>query len=151
MFKAKIFYIFLFLIVVETTGLLLLKRGLEMGYLDTKSIILAVFSFAFYNLCSFGWVYFTIKNNKNKQTYFQSEPLKKRIFLNQLRKCVIRILRKSDSFLSHEKWKSPSSASAEALFAWLRITSGPVTLNHRLSNLAKRRKLKQLVPIIMVM
>ena len=66
MLNAKIFYIFLFLIVVETTGLLLLKRGLEMGYLDTEAIILAVFSFAFYNLCSFGWVYFTIKNNKNK-------------------------------------------------------------------------------------
>ena len=64
MLKAKIFYVFLFLIVVETTGLLLLKRGLEMGYLDTEAIILAVFSFAFYNLCSFGWVYFTIKNNK---------------------------------------------------------------------------------------
>ena len=66
MLNAKIFYIFLCLIVVETTGLLLLKRGLEMGYLDTEAIILAVFSFAFYNLCSFGWVYFTIKNNKNK-------------------------------------------------------------------------------------
>ena len=47
MLKAKIFYVFLFLIVVETTGLLLLKRGLEMGYLDTEAIILAVFSFAF--------------------------------------------------------------------------------------------------------
>ena len=66
MLKAKIFYVFLFLIVVETTGLLLLKRGLEMGYLDTEAIILAVFSFAFYNLCSFGWVYFTIKNKKKK-------------------------------------------------------------------------------------
>ena len=66
MLNAKIFYIFLFLIIVETTGLLLLKRGLEMGYLDTEAIILAIFSFAFYNLCSFGWVYFTIKNNKNK-------------------------------------------------------------------------------------
>ena len=64
MLKAKIFYVFLFLIVVETTGLLLLKRGLEMGYLDTEAIILAIFSFAFYNLCSFGWVYCTIKNNK---------------------------------------------------------------------------------------
>ena len=64
MLKAKIFYIFLCLIVIETTGLLLLKRGLEMGYLDTGAIILTVFSFAFYNLCSFGWVYFTIKNNK---------------------------------------------------------------------------------------
>lgn len=63
MFWAKIFYIFLFLIVVETTGLLLLlKNGLERGYLDTGAIILAVFSFAFYNLCSFGYVYFTIKN-----------------------------------------------------------------------------------------
>ena len=62
--KAKIFSIFLFLIVVETIGLLLLKRGLEMGYFGTEAIILAVFSFAFYNLCSFGWVYFTIKNNK---------------------------------------------------------------------------------------
>ena len=64
MLKAKILYIFLFLIVVETIGLLLLKRGLEMGYFGTEAIILAVFSFAFYNLCSFGWVYFTIKNNK---------------------------------------------------------------------------------------
>ena len=64
MLKAKIFYIFLFLIVVETIGLSLLKRGLEMGYFGTEAIILAVFSFAFYNLCSFGWVYFTIKNNK---------------------------------------------------------------------------------------
>ncbi len=64
MLKAKIFYIFLFLIVVETIGLLLLKRGLEMGYFGTEAIILAVFSFAFYNLCSFGGVYFTIKNNK---------------------------------------------------------------------------------------
>ena len=64
MLKAKIFYIFLFLIVVETIGLLFLKRGLEMGYFGTEAIILAVFSFAFYNLCSFGWVYFTIKNNK---------------------------------------------------------------------------------------
>uniref|UniRef100_UPI000A26E8D1 hypothetical protein n=1 Tax=Streptococcus pneumoniae TaxID=1313 RepID=UPI000A26E8D1 len=56
MLNAKIFYIFLCLIVIETTGLLLLKRGLEMGYLDTEAIILAVFSFAFYNLCSFAWV-----------------------------------------------------------------------------------------------
>ena len=63
MLKAKIFYIFLFLIVVETIGLLL-KRGLEMGYFGTEAIILAIFSFVFYNLCSFGWVYFTIKNNK---------------------------------------------------------------------------------------
>ena len=63
MLKAKIFYIFLFLIVVETIGLLL-KRGLEMGYFGTEAIILAVFSFAFYNLCLFGGVYFTIKNNK---------------------------------------------------------------------------------------
>ena len=43
MLKAKIFYIFLYLIVVETTGLLLLKNGLERGYLDTGAIILAVF------------------------------------------------------------------------------------------------------------
>ncbi len=64
MLNVKIFYIFLFLIVVETIGLLFLKRGLEMGYLDTGAIILVVFSFAFYNLCSFGSVYFTIKNNK---------------------------------------------------------------------------------------
>ena len=64
MLNAKIFYIFLFLIFVETTGLLLLKRGLEMGYLDTGAIILPIFSFAFCNLCSFGSVYFTIKNNK---------------------------------------------------------------------------------------
>lgn len=64
MFNAKIFYIFLFLTIVETTGLLFLKRGLEMGYLDTGAIMLTVFSFAFYNLCSFVWVYFTIKNNK---------------------------------------------------------------------------------------
>ena len=110
MLNAKIFFIFLCLIVVETTGLLLLKNGLERGYLDTGAIILAVFSFAFYNLCSFGWVCSTIKN---KQTYFQSEPLKKRIFLHLIRKCVIRILRKSDSFLSHEQWKSTSSANAE--------------------------------------
>jgi len=52
------------LIVIETTGLLLLKKGLEKGYLDTGAIILAVFSFAFYNLCSFAWVCSTIKNNK---------------------------------------------------------------------------------------
>ncbi len=39
MLNAKIFYIFLCLIVIETTGLLLLKRGLEMGYLDTEAII----------------------------------------------------------------------------------------------------------------
>ena len=64
MLNVKIFYIFLCLIVVETTGLLWLKNGLERGYLDTGAIILAVFSFAFYNLCSFGWVYFTIKNHK---------------------------------------------------------------------------------------
>ncbi|KXZ94428.1 hypothetical protein AKI51_04790 [Streptococcus pneumoniae] len=55
MLNAKIFYIFLCLIVIETTGLLLLKRGLEMGYLDTEAIILAVFSFAFYN---FFFVYY---------------------------------------------------------------------------------------------
>ena len=114
MLNAKIFYIFLCLIVIETTGLLLLKRGLEMGYLDTEAIILAVFSFAFYNLCSFAWVCSTIKKIKNKQAYYQSEPLKKRIFLHLLRKCVIRILRKSDSFLSHEQWKSTSSTNAEA-------------------------------------
>ena len=131
MLNAKIFYIFLYLIVIETIGLLLLKKGLEMGYFGTEAIILAIFSFAFYNLCSFAWVCSTIKKTiKNKQTYFQSEPLKKRIFLHLLRKCVIRILRKSDSFLSHEQWKSTSSANAEAFFAWLRITSGPVTLNH---------------------
>ena len=53
MLNVKIFYIFLFLIFVETTGLLLLKNGLERGYLDTGAIILAVFSFAFDNLCSF--------------------------------------------------------------------------------------------------
>ena len=63
MLNAKIFYIFLYLIVIETIGLLL-KKGLEMGYLDTEAIILAVFSFAFYNLCSFAWVCSTIKNNK---------------------------------------------------------------------------------------
>lgn len=63
MLKAKIFYIFLYLIVIETTGLLL-KKGLEKGYLDTGAIILAVFSFAFYNLCSFAWICSTIKNNK---------------------------------------------------------------------------------------
>ena len=63
MLNVKIFYIFLFLNFVETTGLLL-KNGLERGYLDTGAIILAVFSFAFDNLCSFGWVYFTIKNHK---------------------------------------------------------------------------------------
>jgi hypothetical protein len=55
------------LIVIETTGLLLLKKGLERGYLDTGAIILAVFSFAFYNLCSFAWVCSTIKKTiKNK-------------------------------------------------------------------------------------
>ena len=64
MLNVKILYIFLFLIFVETTGLLLLKNGLERGYLDTGSIILAIFSFAFYNLCSFAWVCSTIKNNK---------------------------------------------------------------------------------------
>ena len=64
MLKAKIFYIFLYLIVIETIGLLLLKKGLEMGYFGTEAIILAIFSFAFDNLCSFGYVYFTIKNNK---------------------------------------------------------------------------------------
>lgn len=47
MLNAKIFYIFLCLIVIETTGLLLLKRGLEMGYLDTEAIILAVFHLLF--------------------------------------------------------------------------------------------------------
>ena len=64
MLNVKILYIFVFLIFVETTGLLLLKNGLERGYLDTGSIILAIFSFAFYNLCSFAWVCSTIKNNK---------------------------------------------------------------------------------------
>ena len=64
MLSAKIFYIFLYLIVIETIGLLLLKKGLEMGYFGTEAIILAIFSFAFYKLCSFAWVYFTIKNNK---------------------------------------------------------------------------------------
>jgi len=67
MLNVKIFYIFLYLIVIETTGLLLLKKGLEKGYLDTGAIILAVFSFAFYNLCSFAWVCSTIKKTiKNK-------------------------------------------------------------------------------------
>ena len=47
MLKAKIFHIFLFLIVVETIGLLLLKRGLEMGYFGTEAIILAVFFICF--------------------------------------------------------------------------------------------------------
>ena len=47
MLNAKIFYIFLFLIVVETIGLLLLKRGLEMGYFGTEAIILAVFHLLF--------------------------------------------------------------------------------------------------------
>ncbi|EHD74724.1 putative membrane protein [Streptococcus pneumoniae GA44511] len=37
-----------------------------MGYLDTEAIILAVFSFAFYNLCSFAWVCSTIKTIKIK-------------------------------------------------------------------------------------
>ena len=67
MLNAKIFYIFLYLIVIETIGLLLLKKGLEMGYFGTEAIILAIFSFAFYNLCSFGWVYFTIKNHKKNK------------------------------------------------------------------------------------
>ena len=66
MLNVKIFYIFFFLIFVETTGLLLLKNGLERGYLDTGAIILAVFSFAFYNLCSFAWVCSTIKKNNKK-------------------------------------------------------------------------------------
>ena len=66
MLNVKILYIFLFLIFVETTGLLL-KNGLERGYLDTGAIILAVFSFAFDNLCSFGYVYFTIKNHKKNK------------------------------------------------------------------------------------
>ena len=49
MFKAvticlrRKFFIFLFLTIVETTGLLFLKRGLEMGYLDTGAIILIYF------------------------------------------------------------------------------------------------------------
>lgn len=63
MLNAKIFYIFLYLIVIETIGLLL-KNGLERGYFGTEAIILAIFSFAFYNLCSFAWVCSTIKNNK---------------------------------------------------------------------------------------
>ena len=67
MLNAKIFYIFLYLIVIETIGLLLLKNGLERGYLDTEAIILAVFSFAFYNLCSFAWVCSTIKNHKKNK------------------------------------------------------------------------------------
>ncbi|CAG6067501.1 Uncharacterised protein [Streptococcus pneumoniae] len=79
MLNAKIFYIFLCLIVIETTGLLLLKRGLEMGYLDTEAIILAVFSFAFYNLCSFAWVCSTIKK---KKTYFQKKK-KMHIYLSK--------------------------------------------------------------------
>ncbi|MDT5811667.1 hypothetical protein RQ135_00510 [Streptococcus pneumoniae] len=77
MLNAKIFYIFLCLIVIETTGLLLLKRGLEMGYLDTEAIILAVFSFAFYNLCSFAWVCSTIKNKKKKIDVFSKKKKKK--------------------------------------------------------------------------
>jgi len=56
--------LFIFLTIVETTGLLFLKRGLAMGYLDTGAIILTVFSFAFFNLCSFIWVCITIKNKK---------------------------------------------------------------------------------------
>ena len=44
MLNAKIFYIFLYLIVIETIGLLLLKKGLEMGYFGTEAIILAIFS-----------------------------------------------------------------------------------------------------------
>ena len=47
MLNAKIFYIFLFLTIVETTGLLFLKRGLEMGYLDTGAIILTDFHLLF--------------------------------------------------------------------------------------------------------
>ncbi|CMW65543.1 Uncharacterised protein [Streptococcus pneumoniae] len=82
MLNAKIFYIFLCLIVIETTGLLLLKRGLEMGYLDTEAIILAVFSFAFYNLCSFAWVCSTIKNNKKKKDVF-SKKKKMHIYLSK--------------------------------------------------------------------
>ena len=67
MLNAKIFYIFLYLIIIETIGLLLLKKGLEMGYFGTEAIILAIFSFAFYNLCSFAWVCSTIKKTiKNK-------------------------------------------------------------------------------------
>lgn len=66
MLNAKIFYIFLYLIVIETIGLLLLKKGLEMGYFGTEAIILAIFSFAFYNLCSFAWVCSTIKKNNKK-------------------------------------------------------------------------------------
>ena len=48
---------------------------------------------------------------------------------------------KSDSFLSQEQRKSLSCASAEALFAWLRITSGPVALNHRLSSQTEETKI----------
>ncbi len=73
MLNAKIFYIFLCLIVIETTGLLLLKRGPEMGYLDTEAIILAVFSFAFYNLCSFAWVCSTIKTIKINRRIFKKK------------------------------------------------------------------------------
>ncbi|OFN91649.1 hypothetical protein DF218_04680 [Streptococcus parasanguinis] len=69
MLNAKIFYIFLFFTIVETIGLLFLKRGLEMGYLDTGAIILTVFSFAFYNLCSFVWVCITIKNKKGAKSF----------------------------------------------------------------------------------
>ena len=68
MLKAKIFYIFLYLIVIETTGLLLLKNGLERGYLDTGAIILTVFSFAFFNLCSF------ISNSETTFIYKKLNP-----------------------------------------------------------------------------
>ncbi|VLL52232.1 Uncharacterised protein [Streptococcus pneumoniae] len=83
MLNAKIFYIFLCLIVIETTGLLLLKRGLEMGYLDTEAIILAVFSFAFYNLCSFAWVCSTIKNNKKINRRIFKKKKKMHIYLSK--------------------------------------------------------------------
>ncbi|VOF49209.1 Uncharacterised protein [Streptococcus pneumoniae] len=75
MLNAKIFYIFLCLIVIETTGLLLLKRGLEMGYLDTEAIILAVFSFAFYNLCSFAWVCSKKKKKKKMHIYISKTTI----------------------------------------------------------------------------
>ena len=68
MLNAKIFYIFLFFTIVETIGLLFLKRGLEMGYLDTGAIILTVFSFAFFNLCSF------ISNSETTFIYKKLNP-----------------------------------------------------------------------------
>ncbi|EFX58528.1 hypothetical protein [Streptococcus sp. M334] len=106
MLNVKIFYIFLFLIFVETTGLLLLKNGLERGYLDTGAIILAVFSFAFDNLCSFGYVYFTIKNHKKIK-------INRRIFKKRLHiyRSKTTILRAFQTFLrpvlSLEKLRAP--------------------------------------------